>query len=205
MPLHHCVRRPRITSKFKTRANHLHRVGATVLTGSAKQDQETAVTRFGSGGGFSNIYAQPAYQKQAVQTYLTQHKPPYQSYSGPNSGQGIYNSSGRGYPDVSAVGDNIVIFNKGAPTLIGGTSASSPVFAALITRVNEERLKAGKKPVGFVNPTLYKNPQVLHDITQGTNPGCMTDGFSASTGWDPVTGLGTPNYPKMLALFMSLP
>ena len=51
----------------------------------------------------------------------------------------------------------------------------------------------------------YANPQVLHDITVGNNSGCNTEGFVASPGWDPVTGLGTPNYPAMLALYMSLP
>jgi tripeptidyl-peptidase-1 len=84
-----------------------------------------------------------------------------------------------------------VIFNMGAPTLIGGTSASSPVFASILTRINEERLKAGKSTIGFVNPTLYKHPEVLHDITVGSNPGCGSAGFTASKGWDPVTGLGT--------------
>jgi len=52
------------------------------------------------------------------------------------------------------VGDNIVIFNKLLPTIIGGTSASCPVFAAVLTRINDERLKAGKSTVGFVNPIL---------------------------------------------------
>lgn len=91
----------------------------------------------------------------------------------------------------------------GLPTLIGGTSAATPVFAAILTRINDERLKAGKSTIGFVNPTLYKNPSVLHDITAGDNPGCGTNGFAVATGWDPVTGLGTPNYPAMLELFMS--
>jgi len=72
----------------------------------------------------------------------------------------IDNRTGRGYPDVSAVGDNIVIFNKGAPTIIGGTSASCPVFAAILTRINDERLKAGKSTVGFVNPTLVSHPPI---------------------------------------------
>jgi tripeptidyl-peptidase-1 len=56
----------------------------------------------------------------------------------------------------------------------------------------------------MLTPVQYANPQVLHDITQGDNPGCNTNGFSASTGWDPVTGLGTPNYPAMLDLFMKM-
>lgn len=74
-----------------------------------------------------------------------------------------------------------------------------------MNRINEERLAANKTVVGFINPTLYKHPQVLNDITNGTNPGCLTQGFSAVKGWDPVTGLGTPNYEKMLKLYMSLP
>lgn len=73
----------------------------------------------------------------------------------------------QGYPDFAAVGDNVLIYNKGAPTLIGGTSASSPVFASILTRINEERIAAGKSTVGFVNPTLYAHPEVLHDITVG--------------------------------------
>lgn len=82
---------------------------------------------------------------------------------------------------------------------------SAPIFASLLNRIVEERIKVGKGPLGFVNPTLYENPQVLNDITNGTNPGCGTNGFHAAKGWDPVTGLGTPNYPKMLELWLSLP
>jgi tripeptidyl-peptidase-1 len=80
------------------------------------------------------------------------------------------------------VGNNLVIFNRGTPVLIGGTSASAPVWASLINRINEKHLAAGKSTVGFVNPTLYANPGVMHDIITGNNPGCNTNGFSASTG-----------------------
>jgi tripeptidyl-peptidase I len=59
--------------------------------------------------------------------------------------------------------------------------------------------------VGFVNPALYANPRVLNDITSGTNPGCDCLGFEAVEGWDPVTGLGSPDYLRMLELFMRLP
>ncbi len=45
----------------------------------------------------------------------------------------------------------------------------------------------------------------MNDIVEGNNPGCGTNGFEAVKGWDPLTGLGTPNYPAMLSLFMSLP
>jgi tripeptidyl-peptidase-1 len=196
---------------FPVTCPYITSVGSTYLPpgGSAKADAEVATTRFPSGGGFSNIFPQPSYQQAAVSHYLNTYNPPYKYYEGTDNQNigangGVYNRIGRGYPDVAAVGDNILIFNLGAPTLIGGTSASAPVFAALLTRVNEERLAAGKSTVGFVNPTLYKNPGVLHDITTGNNPGCNVSGFSVEPGWDPVTGLGTPNYPAMLTLFMGL-
>ena len=173
-------------------------------------DAEIAVTRFPSGGGFSNIYPIPDYQADAVAGYFAVSDPPYPFYESVNNDSfgangGIYNRIGRGYPDFSAVGDNVVIFYMGSAVLIGGTSASAPTFASVLNRINEERLAVGKTTVGFVNPTLYAHPEVLHDITVGSNPGCGTDGFAVSTGWDPVTGLGTPDYPKMLELFLSLP
>lgn len=200
---------------FPASCPYITAAGATFLPtgGDPAKDEEVAVTRFPSGGGFSNIYPRPAYQDAAVNTYLTAHTPPYKTYNTSNMNNppesvtngGIYNIAGRGYPDISAVGDNVVIINNGVPELIGGTSASAPVFAAIINRINEERLAAGKKTVGFVNPTLYANPGALHDITVGSNPGCNTDGFAVTKGWDPVTGLGTPNYPKLLDVFMALP
>jgi tripeptidyl-peptidase-1 len=89
--------------------------------------------------------------------------------------------------------------------LTGGTSASCPVVASVITLINQERIKAGKSVVGFINPVIYKNPQAFNDILEGSNPSCGTRGFSATPGWDPATGLGTPNYHKLLEVFMALP
>lgn len=86
-----------------------------------------------------------------------------------------------------------------------GTSASAPTFAGILTLINQERLNAGKSSIGFVNPALYAEPSVFDDITSGSNPGCGTAGFKTSVGWDPVTGLGTPRFPEMLAYFLSLP
>jgi len=200
---------------FPASCPYVTAAGATYLPpgGKAAQDQEVAVTRFPSGGGFSNIYSRPSYQNSAVNTYLTDHTPSYKTYStsGMNNPPesvtkgGIYNVAGRGYPDVSAIGDNVVVVVNGVPELIGGTSASAPTFAAIINRINEERIAAGKKSIGFLNPTLYSHPEIFHDITVGNNSGCGTPGFYAAKGWDPVTGLGTPNYPAMLKVFMSLP
>ena len=68
------------------------------------------------------------------------------------------------------------------PSTIGGTSASAPVFASILTRINEERLAANKPPVGFVNPVLYDHPEVFQDITVGNNSGCGTPGFYAAEG-----------------------
>ncbi|KAK5108167.1 hypothetical protein LTR62_008698 [Meristemomyces frigidus] len=165
-------------------------------------------TAYSSGGGFSNIFPIPEFQKTAVNTYFELHDPGYAYYSGDEplgANGGLYNRSGRGYPDVSANGDNMAVYVGGKATREGGTSASTPIFASIITRINEERLAIGKTPVGWINPVLYSHPEVLNDITNGTNPGCGTQGFGAVPGWDPSSGLGTPHYPRMLELFLSLP
>jgi len=188
-------------------------VGGTVLPpgGNVLTDSETAVTRFPSGGGFSNVFAIPDYQASFVSTFFATADVPYPSYATLNESDtfgangGIYNTIGRGAPDVSATGDNVVVVVQGKQGLIGGTSAATPLFASILNRINEERLGADKSTVGFVNPTLYANPQAFHDITVGNNSECNTDGFFAIPGWDPVTGLGTPNYPVLLDLFMALP
>lgn len=152
-----------------------------------------------SGGGFSNIFSMPAYQAEAVSHYITQYPPPY--------GADRFNTSGnsRGLPDVSANGALYNVAVDGSFQPVSGTSAATPVFGSVIALINGERLKLGKKPVGFINPVLYAHPYILNDVTKGNNPGCGTSGFEAQPGWDPVTGLGTPNFKKMLTLFLNLP
>ncbi|WQF82909.1 Putative peptidase S53, activation domain, Sedolisin domain, peptidase S8/S53 domain superfamily [Colletotrichum destructivum] len=176
-------------------------VGATqVLEGSTVHTPESACQKaIFSGGGFSNIFAVPDYQKKTMDEYYATNAPPY--------GADRYNNSRtvRGFPDISANGANYVTAVNGKFSLSFGTSASAPVVGSIINLVNEKRIEAGKKPVGFINPTLYAHPEILNDVTNGDNPGCGTKGFSAVQGWDPVTGMGTPNYPEMEKLFMSLP
>lgn len=177
-------------------------VGATqVNNGSSVRTPESAAeTVIFSGGGFSNVFAMPSYQKAAVTNYFANHAPAY--------GADRFNNSKvvRGFPDVSANGVNYVTAVDGKFSLTFGTSASCPTFAALLTLVNEKRIAANKSPVGFVNPALYAAPAgVMNDIQNGGNQGCGTKGFSAVSGWDPLTGLGTPNYPQMLDMFMKLP
>lgn len=140
----------------------------------------------------------PSYQSSAVKAYYANHKPSYTATQYNNS------QTVRGYPDVAANGANYVVAVDGSLSLVYGTSASSPTFGSVITLINEQRVNAGKSAVGFINPTLYANPSILNDITSGGNQGCGTAGFTAVAGWDPVTGLGTPNYGKMLSVFMSL-
>lgn len=70
--------------------------------------------------------------------------------------------------------------------LVYGTSASSPTLGSILTLINQERLEAGKSSIGFINPVAYANPDVFNDITEGTNQGCGTEGFSSAPGWDPV-------------------
>ncbi|KAM5534011.1 hypothetical protein V8D89_012331 [Ganoderma adspersum] len=146
-------------------------------------------------GGFSNIFAQPDYQKDAVAGYLK---------TLGNTNQGLFNASGRAFPDVSTQGVQFAINVAGQFQGVDGTSASSPTFAAIVSLLNDARLNNGQAPLGFLNPLLYsQGAAALNDITKGSNPGCGTDGFPAVTGWDAVTGLGTPDFTKLLALVTS--
>ncbi|KAL4778008.1 Pro-kumamolisin, activation domain-containing protein [Aspergillus varians] len=77
-------------------------------------------------------------------------------------------------------------------------------IVACDTVVTPACILVGRPTVGFVNPILYAHPEVFRDVTEGNNPGCGSDGFPAAVGWDPVTGLGTPIYLKLLELFMEM-
>ncbi|KDQ54115.1 hypothetical protein JAAARDRAFT_136070 [Jaapia argillacea MUCL 33604] len=178
-------------------------VGATqVSLGRTVYEPESACEQvIYSGGGFSNYFAIPSYQKTAVESYLTNYPPPY-----PHT---MYNATGmsRGFPDIAANGANYVVAIDGGFELVYGTSCSSPVSGSILTLVNDARLAVGKKPIGFINPTIYSPAfyGAFNDITNGTNPGCGTVGFYTAPGWDPVTGLGTPNMPQLLARWLLLP
>lgn len=100
--------------------------------------------------------------------------------------RGLYNTTSRGFPDVSAQGTDFAIFFNGTLRYEDGTSCASPTFASVIALLNDELLSAGKNRLGWLNPWLYSNADALNDITSGDNPGCGTNGFSATTGWDPV-------------------
>ncbi|KAF8148410.1 peptidase S8/S53 domain-containing protein [Crassisporium funariophilum] len=178
-------------------------VGATQINpGSNVTNPESACEQvIFSGGGFSNYFAMPTYQKRAVAGYLRNYKPDYPS--------NVWNSTGvsRAFPDISANGANYVIAAEGQFSRVFGTSAAAPVVGSILTMINDARITIGKKPIGFINPTIYSEgfSAAFNDITSGGNEGCGTAGFTAVPGWDPVTGLGTPSFPKLLARWLLLP
>ena len=162
----------RFNPAFPSTCPYVTSVGATQIVpgASVTAPEEACETVIFSGGGFSNVFPLPSYQASAVQSFFTNHPPPYTAAQYNNSQQT------RGYPDISANGANYVIAIDGAFSLVYGTSASAPVVGSILTLVNQARLAIGKSSIGFVNPTLYANPGDLNDITSGGNQGCGTPG-----------------------------
>jgi subtilase family serine protease len=176
--------------------------GGTSLTASHTTGAWQAETAWGlpygspgsafqaSGGGFSRLFPRPGYQDRV-------------------SGVGAT----RGVPDVSADASShadlaMVLRNGGSSTIRdgGGTSASAPIWAALIALADQY---AGRH-LGFVNPAIYqiaRGPHyrhAFHDVTKGTNtvqfPPKTITGYRARPGWDPVTGWGSPNAQVLIPL-----
>jgi kumamolisin len=125
-----------------------------------------------TGGGVSAQFALPAYQAKA----------------------GVPGGKMRGVPDVAGCADpntgwSVIV--DGQLTVIGGTSAVAPMWAAIAAVVSQA---LGKK-LGLLNPLLYNLPAgVMHDITSGNN-----GTYTAKAGYDCCTGLGTPNVTKLIA------
>jgi subtilase family serine protease len=176
--------------------------GGTSLTASHTTGAWQAETAFGladgsagspfqaSGGGFSRLFSRPGYQDGVPGIGAT-----------------------RGVPDVSADASGHVdlgmVLRNGSWSMIrngGGTSASAPIWAALIALADQY---AGRH-LGFVNPVIYqiaRGPsyhQAFHDITTGNNtvefsPTTIA-GYRAAPGWDPVTGWGSPDAQVLVPL-----
>jgi kumamolisin len=122
-----------------------------------------------SGGGYSSD-PQPDYQRGII--------PPHE---------------GRGVPDVCALANpGYSVPFDGSTRVLGGTSAATPLWAALIALINQQ---TGRQ-VGFINPTLYQHREAFNDILAGGN-----QDYVASPGWDPLTGLGSPRGLDILGLF----
>ena len=182
-------------------------VGSTkfIHDNDSNDTTQMATLQFGSGGGFSSQINQTGdhqWQQTVVDNYVQ--KIPLLAPFPPNS---AYNSKARATPDVSSLGEGYQIIMNGKTMTIGGTSASSPAFAGLISLLNEKRLQEGKKPLGFLNTWLYglsnKCKDGLTDVLEGTNAinlhgKSLKYGWNCTEGWDPVTGLGTPNISALM-------
>jgi len=160
-------------------------------TGGSTPGSEFAIGL--SSGGFSTRWAQPAWQADAVQAYLS-------SGSGLPANSTGYDGTKRGYPDISAQGQGFTVVAKHIPEPgVAGTSCAAPTASGVIALLNDARLAAGKSTLGYLNPWIYKNMADWNDITKGSNSGCsMSDGWPARKGWDAVSGVGTPNYAKLV-------
>ncbi|HYB69762.1 MAG TPA: S53 family peptidase, partial [Candidatus Bathyarchaeia archaeon] len=163
---------------FPASSPHALGCGGTRLAGSGSTITSEVVWNDGAsggatGGGVSAVFARPTWQSAAHV---------------PTPGQ---KTGGRGVPDVAGDADPVSGYRvrvDGQNTVIGGTSAVAPLWASLVALVNQQK----GKPVGFVNPSLYASPASLHDITSGNN-----GAYKAAPGWDPCTGLGSPNGAKL--------
>jgi kumamolisin len=133
-----------------------------------------------TGGGVSDTFAQPAWQ----------------------GGIGVpaaANGPGRGVPDVAGNADPVTgykVLVDGQQTVVGGTSAVAPLWAALTCRMAQ----AAKHSFGLIQESLYAGVVTgdpapgFHDITSGSN-----GAYSAGPGWDACTGLGSPSATALLA------
>jgi kumamolisin len=136
-----------------------------------------------TGGGISDVFPLPSYQQGAS-------VPPSANPGG---------RVGRGVPDVAGDADpetGYTVRVDGETMPIGGTSAVAPLWAGLIALLNEGL----GKPIGFLHPFLYSAAGIacLHDILTGSN-----GAYSAGPGWDPCTGLGSPDGSELLKALSS--
>ncbi len=159
--------------------------GTTLVTKNGKITSETVwndgTDGGATGGGVSSHFSGPRYQRNIKVPKPT----------------GTVNTTGRGVPDVAGVADpntGFTILVDRQEGVIGGTSAVAPLWAGLIALLNQQ---LGKN-LGWFHPKLYgtlNQHRALHDITSGTN-----GAYKAAIGWDPCTGLGSPNGQAMLTL-----
>lgn len=166
---------------FPASSPHVTACGGTRLTLSGTTRTERVwndgTSGGATGGGISDVFALPDYQTTAG-------VPPSANADG---------RIGRGVPDVAGDADPQTGYRTrvdGSDGVVGGTSAVAPLWAALTALGNQQ----SGKPLGFLNPGLYRNPAAFHDVTKGSN-----GAYSAKAGWDACTGLGTPDGVKVIA------
>ena len=176
------------TTSFANDSPWVTSVGGTTLTRVGATTNERVWDSAGGaagGGGYSQFFKEPSYQQTL-----------------PTSVQSQLNNR-RGVPDVSAAADPstaLAYYVSDHWQMIGGTSASTPLWAGIIAIANQ---MAGHS-LGFIDPGLYKVAmsnnynQDFHDITVGNNSFNGVQGAPAVQGWDASSGLGSPNAEKLL-------
>lgn len=153
-------------------------VGGTRLSLSPINGSIVSETAWnGSGGGTSVKYSKPTWQPSGT---------------------------GRLVPDVSAPADpatGAYVVLAGFVYQFGGTSWSAPIWAGICALINDARVKAGKPRIGFLPPLIYNylGTSKFRDITSGNNIG-----YSATIGYDKVTGIGTPNINNLISAMVSI-
>ncbi|KAJ7791695.1 family S53 protease [Mycena olivaceomarginata] len=147
------------------------------------------------GGGFSSLFARPKYQDAAVPAWLAATN---------NTHSTAFNVSGRAIPDLSAISMLDFIFEQRLFNFSQTPQFSAAIFASMVALLNSERTAAGKPGLGFLNPLIYQHGDAFKDFTTGSITGCNSGGFNATAGWDPVSGFGSPSYPKLLKIIQDL-
>jgi len=180
---------------FPSDSPHITVVGGTTLTtaGRANYASETVwnwgisigPTRDGQGscGGVSTFYGIPSWQTNI------------------NMVARGGSSTFRNVPDVALTADNVLVFFGGGQAQVeGGTSCAAPLWAGFMALANQQAALNGQASLGFINPTIYSIARSanysssFHDITTGNNAWSGSpNAFSAVSGYDLATGLGTPN------------
>jgi subtilase family serine protease len=133
-----------------------------------------------SGGGASRFWGRPAWQTATVAQSAV--------------GCGAAGTACREVPDISADADpdsGYTAYFRGAWRTVGGTSVAAPTVASLVT-LAEASPACGGRRLGFLDPALYADAADVQDVTSGTNAFGGVAGFSATTGYDMASGLGTP-------------
>jgi len=175
---------------------YLTSVGGTTLTmsgtgGSWSSEvvwnwglQDSRYDGIGSSGGYSSYYPIPSWQTNISMTV--------------NQGS----TTTRNFPDVALTADNVYVIADGGVAYrgVGGTSCAAPLWAGFTALVNQQATNNGLTAVGFINPAIYaiaagtNYSACFHDITAGNNTWSGSPAlFSAVSGYDLCTGLGTPN------------
>jgi len=187
--------RPMLIPTFPASCPYVTAVGAT-------DNLEPDVVTTYSAGGFSNYFARPSWQDDAVEGYVR---------SLNRTKEGLYNQSGRAFPDISAIGSMFQIVFVGHTSGQSGTSASTPVVAAMVALANDWRFRQRNpaqdrdfRGFGWLNPFLYQPSfrAMVDDITKGVTYKCVFDkendiaepGWPALKGWDAATGIGVPKH-----------